>query len=280
MKMAPIERRSSDRVSLLNAIRVSGKDSTGATFSDEARTLLVTLHGAAVIVNREITPDQRVIIRCYGTDTDAEARVVGQIEKQPDGFVYGVQFVDPGVNPWNIKFPATGPSQEAVGRLLLQCAECQTGELVYLDELEAEVFGANQCLSRTCSTCHKVTLWKTTPQEASAAASEAAGSGEESGLGSLVPRAKNDRKHVRLRLKLKACIRHPEVGEEIVECEDVSRGGISFTSQKQYPRDGLIEAAVPYLTGQANIFTRARIANLRPMNDEKGSTKYGVSYVG
>jgi PilZ domain len=276
--MPPTERRSSDRVSLFNAIRVSGKDASGNAFSEEARTMLVTLHGAAIIVKRELAANQRVVIRCYGTETDAEARVVGQIEKQSDGFLYGMQFLDKDVNPWNIKFPTTGPAPDAVGRLLLQCSDCQARELVYLDELEAEVFGANQALSRLCSACKTATLWKATPQE-TAPAGEAE-PGQQAALASLVPRTKNDRKHVRLRLKLKACIRHPELGEEVVECEDVSRGGISFTSTKQYARDAYIEAAVPYLAGQANIFTRARIANVRPMKDEKGSTKYGVSYIG
>ena len=64
----------------------------------------------------------------------------------------------------------------------------------------------------------------------------------------------------------------------MVDCEDVSKGGICFLSQKQYARDTQIEAAVPYLAGQANIFTRARIANVRPVPDGKGFTKYGVSY--
>ena len=40
-----------------------------------------------------------------------------------------------------------------------------------------------------------------------------------------------------------------------------------------------ILAAVPYLAGQANIFTRARIANVRPPKDGKGLTKYGVNYI-
>ena len=79
-------------------------------------------------------------------------------------------------------------------------------------------------------------------------------------------------------MKLKACIRHSELGEEVVDCDDVSRGGISFTSPKEYARDSLIEAAVPFLAGQANIFTRARIANLRPAPQGKGLTKYGVAY--
>src|SRR6266567_7320943 len=140
------ERRSSDRVSLFNAIRVNGKDGAGEPFSLEARTALVTQRGAAIIVDRELSPNTALNIRCYGTNTDADARVVGKIEKHPEGFLYGVQFVDPAVNPWNIKFPANGPALDVVGRLLLQCSACERRELVYLDEMEVEVFAANQCL--------------------------------------------------------------------------------------------------------------------------------------
>ena len=279
--MATTERRRSDRVSLFSAIRVRGSDAAGGVFSVEAHTVLVTLHGAAIVVNRELSANQQVNIRCYGTDTEAEARVVGRIEQRPEGFLYGIQFLDPTVNPWNIKFPASGPAPNAVGRLLLQCSDCQRRELVYLDELELEVFGANQGLTRLCSACQKPTTWKATPQEVSAAEGEAVATAEEAGdsAGSLVPRTRNDRRYVRVRMKLKACIRHPELGEEVVDCDDVSRGGISFTSPKEYVRDAIIEAAVPYLAGQANIFTRARIANLRPAPQGKGLTKYGVAYL-
>jgi hypothetical protein len=272
------ERRRSDRVSLLSPIRISGTDAGGEAFSSEGRTLLVTLHGAAIMLGRRLQPDQPVTIRCYGTETEAAARVVGQIEGHTDGLVYGVQFLDPAVNPWNIKFPAA-PSSDTVGRLLLHCTNCLARELIYLNELELEVFGANQCLSRPCTVCQKPTIWKTTPQEEQAG--ETPGAGEAAGESAelLVPRARNDRQHVRLKLKLKACIRHPELGEEVVECEDVSRGGICFTSQKQYPKDSMIEASVPYLPGQANIFTRARIANLRAVGGEAGRTKYGVNYI-
>jgi hypothetical protein len=277
--METMERRSSDRVSLFSAIRIRGNDVAGEAFSVEAKTVLVTLHGAAIIINRELSSNQHVNIRCYGMDTEAEARVVGRIEKRPEGYLYGVQFLDPAVNPWNIKFPAGGPGVEAVGRLLLECGQCQRRELVYLDEMELEVFGANQCLSRLCSACQNITTWKATPQEISEEASGPTSPVKIDTATGLVPRTRNDRKYVRVRMKMKACIRHPELGEEVVECEDVSKGGICFLSQKQYARDAQIEAAVPYLAGQANIFTRARIANTRPLTDGRGLTKYGVSYV-
>lgn len=273
------ERRSSDRVSLFNAIRVSGKDGSGEAFSVPARTALVTLHGAAIIINRELTSDSTVVIRCYGTDTDAEARVVGKIEKHPEGSLYGVQFLDPAINPWNIKFPTSGPSPMAVGRLLLQCSGCQRRELVYLDEMELEVFGANQGMSRTCEVCAKATVWKATPQEVTTDGSPAGGAGgAEQGAATLVPRTHNDRKFLRVRMKLRACIRHPELGDDVVECLDVSRGGACFMSSKLYTKGTLIEAAVPYLPGQANIFTRAKIANVRLCANEEGWNKYGVSY--
>lgn len=277
--MATQERRSSDRVSLFNAIRVSGKDGAGEAFSVEARTALVTMHGAAIIINRELSSDSTVVIRCYGTETDAEARVVGKIEKHPDGFLYGVQFLDPAVNPWNIKFPSSGPSPVAVGRLLLQCRNCQRRELVYVDEMELEVFAANQCLSRTCAACGKATVWKATPAEV---ATEGAPTGATEGPGTdaagLVPRTRNDRNFIRVRMKLRACVRHSEMGDDVVECLDVSRGGICFMSSKLYTKGALIEAAVPYLPGQANIFTRAKIANVRLAADKEGLNKYGVSY--
>jgi hypothetical protein len=273
------ERRSSDRVSLFSAIRVNGKDAKGETFSLQARTAMVTLHGAAIIIKRELAPDTSLIIRCYGTDTDAEARVVGKIEKHPEGFLYGVQFLDPAVNPWNIKFPTTGPSADAVGRLLLQCSECRRRELVYLDEMEVEVFGANLGLTRSCAGCGKPTVWKATPHEVPASEGAAAGTTENAErVAALVPRTRNDRKFLRVRMKLRACIRHPELGDDVVECEDVSRGGVCFLSQKQYTRGTPVEASVPYLPGQANIFTRAKIVNVRLAAGKDGLNKYGVSY--
>jgi hypothetical protein len=277
--METVERRSSDRVSLFNAIRVTGKDAAGESFSVEARTALVTMHGAAVIINRELAPDSKVVIRCYGTDTDAEARVVGKIEKHAEGDLYGVQFLDPAVNPWNIKFPTAGPSPLAVGRLLLQCGDCQRRELIYVDEMELEVFAANQSITRTCAACAKPTVWKSTPQEpASDGTAAPTTEGTEAESADLVPRTHNDRKYIRVRMKLRACIRHSESGDDVVDCLDVSRGGLCFASSKVYAKGDQIEAAVPFLPGQANIFTRAKIANVRSSSDKEGLNKYGVTY--
>ncbi len=155
----------------------------------------------------------------------------------------------------------------------------QARELVYLDELEAEVFGANQGLSRNCATCGGATLWKETPHELTAEGEPSTFPAEvvqpPSGL---VPRTRNDRRHIRLKVKFNACVRHAELGEEVVVCENVSRGGMCFTSRQRYPEGSLIEVAVPYTPGQANIFTAAQVANVREAPNEE-LVSYGVAYL-
>ena len=64
--------------------------------------------------------------------------------------------------------------------------------------------------------------------------------------------------------------------DEITLCEDMSRGGFSFQSKRQYSVEAMIEAAVPYAPGA--IFVPAQIANVREI--QKGKLyRYGVAYV-
>jgi hypothetical protein len=39
----------------------------------------------------------------------------------------------------------------------------------------------------------------------------------------------NQRRHVRIRVSFSACVRHPAHADEVVECENVSKGGFAFT---------------------------------------------------
>ena len=70
-------------------------------------------------------------------------------------------------------------------------------------------------------------------------------------------REQNKRKHVRVQVKMKACIRHPGFDEEIVEVKDVSRSGFSFVSSKGYIEGSRIEVAVPYSGGSKHLCRRA-----------------------
>jgi hypothetical protein len=105
--------------------------------------------------------------------------------------------------------------------------------------------------------------------EGSAAAPQAA---------SPAPTRVNRRKHPRVKVSYSACIRHPERGDDIVTCEDMSKGGLRFKSATQYYAQTLIEVAVPYSKGQNSIFVPARIVFVEPL-PEQSLFRCGVQYL-
>ena len=87
----------------------------------------------------------------------------------------------------------------------------------------------------------------------------------------------NRRRERRTQVKFNACIRTSGWGEEIVPCEDMSRGGFSFRSKRQHSVGTMIEAAVPYEPG-TSIFVPAQIANVSKLQGGE-LFRYGVAYI-
>lgn len=206
-----------------------------------------------------LAPEHELTTRCLATSKESDARLVGKIGGGPEGCFYGVEFLDPEVDLWDIEFPPLAESEMAVACLLLECVRCHTRELTYLDALEAEVFEANQCLSRHCKRCTAMSIWKSSLVTAA---------GEQIPLpvqphpiseppAAPPTRTENERKEVRIHLEMTACIRHPQYGEEIVATENVSRGGFCFKSPKRYTEGLILEVAVPYSPSAGNIFMPA-----------------------
>ena len=94
---------------------------------------------------------------------------------------------------------------------------------------------------------------------------------------SSAPRA-NRRKHPRVKVSYSACIRHPERGEDVVACEDMSKGGLRFKSSKRYYAQSLIDVAVPYQPGQPAIFVPAQIVFAEELPEQR-LFRYGVQYL-
>lgn len=92
-----------------------------------------------------------------------------------------------------------------------------------------------------------------------------------------LPPLDNRRKHPRTKVTYKACIRRSGFPDDIVTCEDMSRGGICFRSRKQYFERAPIEVAVPYSPGGQPIFVPAEIAWVQELPKEK-QYKCGVAY--
>jgi hypothetical protein len=86
------------------------------------------------------------------------------------------------------------------------------------------------------------------------------------------------RQHPRARVNYSALVRHPERGDDVVQCEDMSRGGLRFKSKKKYYERSLIELAVPYVPGQTPIFVPAQIVSVVELPEEK-LFRYGVAYL-
>ncbi len=88
----------------------------------------------------------------------------------------------------------------------------------------------------------------------------------------------NRRKHSRVKVSCSAILRHPERGDDIVVCEDMSRGGLRFKSKKTYYERSLVEIAAPYVPGQTPIFVTAQIVFIQELPEQQ-LIRYGVAYL-
>ncbi len=93
------------------------------------------------------------------------------------------------------------------------------------------------------------------------------------------PRGAERRKHPRVRVSYSACVRHPGfLDEDIVVCEDLSRGGLRFRSRRRYFEQSFIEVAVPYSPGQSAIFVPARVVFVQEL-PEQNRFRCGASFL-
>ena len=79
-------------------------------------------------------------------------------------------------------------------------------------------------------------------------------------------------------LKVIACIRSREFGEDLVRARNVSRSGLCFESRRSYEKDWEIHAAIPYSSGGGNIFLPAKIVRVQRLTHDVLNL-YGVTYV-
>jgi hypothetical protein len=293
--MRPEGMRRSSRIPREIAILLVGSDMEGKVFSEETKTVLLSRHGAGIVSQYVLSAEQELILRRLDTGKEAEIRVVGQLGSLGESHTYGVAFLNPEMDLWGIKFPGMTDSEKEANRITLQCSSCKTRETVEQSDLESDVYLVNEGIVRSCKNCGSSTFWKR--------ASEAAG-GEplplETGPRESTPssepeepvapkppepepplqpaaRPENRRKHVRTRVNFKACVRTFAFGDDIVTCEDMSRGGLCFKSRKEYVAKTDIEVAAPYSPGTQSIFVRAQIVHVVELKQER-RFRCGVCY--
>src|SRR6266849_7717627 len=282
--------RRSSRIPKEIPILLVGSDMEGKTFSEKAKTVLLSRHGAGIVSEYKLSPEQELILRSLETNKETEVRVVGQLGSVGGSYTYGVAFLDQSIDFWGMEFPPLSQSEKEANRVLLQCASCKAHEMVQQSDLESDVYMVNEGIVRFCKNCGSSTFWKRADDAGGEAAPpqieeepdlpepEAPGSSIDSPA-DLQPtlHPANRRKYLRTRVNFKACIRTFAFGDDIVTCEDISRGGLRFKSRKHYSLKTDIEVAAPYSPGTPDIFVRGQIVHVEELKQER-RFRCGVCY--
>ena len=285
--MAPEGIRRSSRIPKEMSILLVGSDMEGKVFSELTNTVVLSRHGAGIVSGYKLSAEQELIVRSLDSNKEAEVRVVGQLGDRDGRYTYGVAFINQNIDFWGIEFPPVSQIEKEANRVFLQCASCKAREVVQQCDLEVDVYIVNEGIVRFCKNCGSSTLWKradadeTNPIEREAPQAHAAAVVSEQAdpapTAAPAPRPENRRKHVRTKANFKACVRTFAFGDDIVNCEDISRGGIGFKSRKPYAAKTEVEVAAPYSPGSPSIFVRGEIVHVTEIKEEK-LFRCGVAY--
>jgi hypothetical protein len=258
-------------------IEVFGTDLDGLQFIEQSRTLSITRDGAIIPLTNKLAPESELIVRNPATNQEALARVVDLVRDEVYVRVYGIAFVNESVNLWQSECAEMRPNKPIV----MECSRCHEVHATLLGDIELEILESKQSLTRHCECSNSSTLWRQTGRTVTETSVEEPKPTDRKrqspALDELAERAAAERRRQkRTPMKTSAYIRRYG-GEEIVECEDVSRGGFRFKSRQAYPVGSLIQAAVLYTKGSGDIFVAGRIAYQQKLDG--GFYRHGVAYV-
>jgi PilZ domain len=266
--------RQSDRISFRMPVEASWATAAGATFTQTVETLLVSRNGGVLRFTEKLETGQELHLRRHLEGDQwksTRARVVAEIDQDASGFLYAIHILEPRNDFWDIDFPSPHKGEEALARLLMECSFCQRREVVYLNEMQLKSFEVRKCIARHCRHCDAPSIWVESVSELGPVEGDAAaGSMEER----IIPR----RNRTRVKARVLACIRRRGFAEEVVVCEDLSKGGISFRSRNRYPEGSRVEVAVPFTPGSGAIFVPIRIVFSQAI-PTAGLYRHGAAYI-
>jgi len=274
------DQRTSDRVRYAFRVHVTGTDSSGYDFSQPVRTEVVTRDGGLIVCPMVLNVGD--VINLMRNEKRVNARIVGQVGILKEEQLYGIQFLESNPDFWGIRFAEQG--LEAAGRAVLECGACSTQQVLPLGEIEMLVFESTKVVAHDCERCRRQTLWMEPsilgePELLTGA--DAYAQSNETGMAKVKRSASiNDRKHQRISMRnTKACIRRVGYSDDVVDVLDLSRGGVHFISFVDYYRGTVVEVAVPYTNGGANVFVPAEVARVqsRPSSGIPGD--FGLRYI-
>jgi len=275
--------RQSDRVSFRIPLEASWMDGSGLVRRLLAHSLLISRNGGVLRMQEKFFPGQEISLKrpLEGAGIrSARARIVAEIDHEPEGFLYAVHILEPRSDFWDVEFPSPHKAEEALARLLMECSFCERREVVYLNEPELKSFESRKCVARICKVCEAPSIWVEAQSELVSPESQAARGSE---VGRFAANHEDDRvlprrNRTRVKARVLACIRRRGFQEEVAVCEDLSKGGIAFRSRNQYPEGTRVEIAVPFTPGSGAIFVPIRIVFSQPI-PSAGLFRHGAAYL-
>jgi PilZ domain len=221
--------RRSNRIEEDISITLIGSDTEGRSFLEHTRTILISRHGAGIVSRYKLSPEQELLIRLQDSDKETDVRVIGQIGVQLELYIYGVAFLEPNINFWGREFTCLTESESKAPPLTLECSRCGSRESIEHNDLEADVYAFNQAVVRYCEECASSTVWRvsvTPVNKISEPVQRHVSSIPSPSVPPPTPASipENKRKHRRTKVDFAACIRRPGFEDDVVSCQDMSRG--------------------------------------------------------
>jgi hypothetical protein len=224
-------------------IKISGIDDQGEPFSESSFTQFVMRDGITAITARRLKAGSPVRV-ALPHEKAASGQVVGQTGFTKAGNVYAIAIAEDSSKLWGINFPELSESDRLELNCVLGCGQCKTKAVVQLTAVEHELLAMSERVARHCPTCKSISVWKRVPNQVEPPSKKSA--------------ASNRRRYTRVSVKLWGYI--VEGGnEDSVPILDMSRDGIRFRSLIKYEAEQVVQVAVAYMAGTANIFVPGKV---------------------
>lgn len=230
-------------------LEIEGKDDSGHRFSESTVTQFIMRDGVTLVTTRRLAPGAKLEIR-RSREREATGQVVGQAGFTKSGNVYAVKVSGDPWMLWGINFPELPEDDRIALTCLLGCHSCKAQYVVQLTAVEYELLATSEHIHRRCESCQETTIWKRVPNRLAADALDSAGNQEDGA---------NRRRHSRVSVKLWGYIVEGGGNEDSVPIIDMSRDGIRFRSSVKYEAEQVVQVAVAYVAGTANIFVPGRV---------------------
>jgi hypothetical protein len=290
-------------------ILLIGSDCEGRVFSEQTRTVVLSLHGAGVVSSYKLVAEQELFLRSVESNREAEIRIVGEIGSQEGRYTYGVTFLDDDLDFWQMEFPMPPLPKERPSELVLECTGCSSTVTMLHGDYEFDVCAIHGGLVRYCAKCEFTTVWKrpdagglpgvmpANPQKipprkmaltegivtdhGSHQTAKRTEAPTMNAIRTTITALEERRQRVRAKVSYFACVRTEAFGQDVVACTDMSRGGLAFRTKNAYLISAEVKIAVPFSPDSPNapaIYVAARVVNVTELRELK-MFRCGVAFL-